>query len=122
MKTIHSVFIFLIEALGPISCKNLNKFSKKMYQKHIYRNHFWTWPLCIFHTSRIRRPIGATERLIMFLNAIFKACKISKTKRRNTYQTCLVVKLFFDATLLMTYIIQRSLITDRVTNLATLSH
>ena len=30
---------------------------------------------------------------IAFLNAIFKACKISKTKRRNTYQTGLVVKL-----------------------------
>ena len=29
----------------------------------------------------------------------FKACKISKTKRRNTYQTGLVVKLFFDATI-----------------------
>ena len=30
MKTIHPVFIFLIEALGPISCKNLNKFSNEM--------------------------------------------------------------------------------------------
>ena len=28
-------FHFLIEELGPISCKNLNKFSKKMSQKPI---------------------------------------------------------------------------------------
>ena len=115
------VFIFLIEALGPISCKNLNKL-KKMSQKPISRNQFWTEALCIFHTSRIRRPIVVTERLIMFLDAIFKVCKISKTKRRYTYSTGLVVKLFFDATLLMTDIIRKSSITDRVTNLATLSH
>ena len=93
-----------------------------MSQKPISRNYFWTYPLCIFHTSWLRRPIGATERLIMFLNGIFKTCKISKTKKRNTYQTGLVVKLFFDATLLMTDIIRRSSITDRVTNLATLPH
>ena len=37
MKTIHSVFIFLSKALGPISCKNLNKFLKKMSQKPISR-------------------------------------------------------------------------------------
>ena len=58
----------------------------------------------------------------MFLNAIFKVCKISETKRRDTYLTILVVKLFFDATLLMTDIIRRSSITDWVTNLATMSH
>ena len=85
MKTIHPVFIYLFEALGPISCKNLKKFSNKMSQKPISRKPFLDLALCIFHTSRLRRPIGATERLIMFLNAIFKVCKISKTKRRNTY-------------------------------------
>ena len=61
------------------------------------------------------------------VNYVFKrhlqSFKISKTKRRNTFNyTGLVVKLFFDATLLMTDIIRRSSITDRVTNLATLSH
>ena len=34
------VFNFLIEALGPISCKNLNKFSKKMSQNPISRKPF----------------------------------------------------------------------------------
>ena len=33
---------FLIEALGPISCKNLNKFSKKKCPKNLFlANHFW---------------------------------------------------------------------------------
>ena len=31
------VFIFLIKALGPISCKNMNKFSDRMSQKPISR-------------------------------------------------------------------------------------
>ena len=60
------------------------------------------------NTSRIRRPV-------MFLNAIFKVCKISKTKRRNTLLNWFSCKLLFDATLLMTDIIRRSSITDRVT-------
>ena len=48
----------------------------------------------------------------MFLNAIYKVCRISQTKRRDTYSTGLVVKLHFDATLLMTDIIRKSSITD----------
>ena len=74
-------FIFLIEALGPISCKNLNKFKKKCPKNLFLAN------LAILHIPYVTNTPAnrCQERLIMFLNAIFKVCKISKTKRRNTY-------------------------------------
>ena len=118
MKTIHPVFIFLIEALGPISCKYLNKLKKKCPKNLFLANHATLHIPYVMNTP-VNRCHGKVNHV---LNTIFKVCKISKTKKRRTYYTGLVVKLFFDATLLMTDIIRKSSITDRVTNLATLPH
>ena len=52
---------------------------------YVYVYTICTYMYMTYGNVTITRPIGAAERLIMFLNAIFKVCKISKTKRRNTY-------------------------------------
>ena len=81
MKTIHPVFIFLIEALSSISCKNLNKFLKKCFKKLFFAN------LATRHIPYVTiTPANRCHGKVNYvLNAIFKVCKISKTKRRNTY-------------------------------------
>ena len=87
-----------------------------MSQKPISRKLFLDLATLHFLYVTITPANRCHGKVIMFLNAIFKVCKISKTKRRNTYLTGLVVKLFFDTTLLMTYIIRRLSTTDNTGN------
>ena len=61
MKPTHPVFIFSIEALGPISCRNWNTFFKKnVPMTYLSLTILKPSNSAVFHTSRIPRPIGAT--------------------------------------------------------------
>ena len=72
---------FLIEALGLTSCKNLNKFLKKC-PKYLFFASLATLHIQYVTITPANRCHGKVNYV---LNAIFKVCKISKTKRRNTY-------------------------------------
>ena len=76
MKTIQHVFILLIKALGPISCKNLNKFSKKC-PKNLFLANLATLHIPYVTNTQANRCDGKVNNV---LNAIFKVVKLVKQK------------------------------------------